>query len=121
MITKLIEKRLLILVSLVIMLVPMTSCSKDSDDDEDDRPAQYTIEGANPIGKDYTTYTVTGVPSGAFVKWSVSDSRFVLSQNGHNSTMIKATQSGVEATLTAKILRGEELVGWLTKAITSQY
>lgn len=102
------------------MIIFITSCSKDSDNN-DDSPAQYTIEGANPIGNEYTIYTVTGVPSGASVKWSVSDARFVLSQNGYNSTYIKANQSGVEAILTAKVLRGDELIGWLTKVIYSSY
>lgn len=103
------------------MLVSVSGCSDSKDEDEPDRPAQYVIEGKNPIGNEFTTYTVTGVPSGASVKWSVSDTRFVLSQNGYNSTYIKATQSGVEATLTARIVRGDELVGWLTKVVVSEF
>lgn len=121
MCNKTVLKHCLAMVFTILTLVAMSGCSDSKDEDEPDRPAQYVIEGKSPIGNEFTTYTVTGVPSGASVRWSVSDTRFVLSQNGYNSTYIKATQSGVEATLTARIVRGDELVGWLTKAVVSEF
>lgn len=66
---------------------------------------KYAINGQPTItNTNWNTFSVSNVPRGTFVEWSISDNvNFTISQNGYNSVLVKAKQTGKSAILTANI------------------
>lgn len=67
--------------------------------------SQYAIRGNTVLtNTSWNNFVVSNIPRGTYLKWSISDNvNFTISQNGYNSVLVKANQTGKSAILTATI------------------
>lgn len=67
--------------------------------------SQYAITGNTLLtNTSWNNFIVSNIPRGTYVTWSISDNvNFTISQNGYNSVLVKAKQTGKSAILTATI------------------
>lgn len=67
--------------------------------------SQYAITGNTVLtNTSWNNFVVSNIPRGTYIKWSISDNvNFTISQNGYNSVLVKANQTGKSAILTATI------------------
>lgn len=67
--------------------------------------SQYVITGNSLLtNTTWNNFIVSNIPRGTYITWSISDNEnFTISQNGYNSVLVKAKQTGKSAILTATI------------------
>lgn len=67
--------------------------------------SQYVITGNTLLtNTTWNNFIVSNIPRGTYITWSISDNEnFTISQNGYNSVLVKAKQTGKSAILTATI------------------
>lgn len=82
---------------------------------------QMYIEGPDQVTNKNTSFIVNKVPSGGYVEWSVSNSKFTVSRSGYNSAYVKASASNEKCELTAVVKSQNKVIATIKKNIFSLF